>query len=92
MEKVNKANRLKKSVTNFSMPEQYNDKSYVSVLSRIDQNLTIIASDVKEMKDKNEGLEKRVSSLENFKYYLAGIVAVISTFSSYIITKWKSGG
>jgi hypothetical protein len=57
------------------MSSNYNPDSINAVLSRIEQKLEDIQDSLKETKDTNKNLEKRVSILENFKYYLVGFAA-----------------
>ena len=53
----------------------YNPDSINAVLSRIEEKLETIGSDIKESKKATAAIEKRVSVLEYFKYYLVGFAA-----------------
>lgn len=71
------------------MSEEYRQNSYDAVLSRMEQKLDTIAQNIDEIKKSHKDLETRVSGLEYFKYYLAGIVAVVSVIANYLLNKFK---
>ena len=73
------------------MSDQYNNNSYDAVLSRMEQKLDTIAENLDNIKKGQKDLETRVSGLEYFKYYLAGIVAAVSVGANYLINKVKNG-
>ena len=73
------------------MSDQYNNNSYDAVLSRMEQKLDTIAENIDNIKKGQKDLETRVSGLEYFKYYLAGIVAAVSVGANYLINKVKNG-
>lgn len=73
------------------MSEEYKPDSYDAVLSRMDAKLDGIMGDLKEIKENHKTLEKRISVLENFKYYSMGIVAVITIGAEYLFNKLKGG-
>ena len=73
------------------MPDQYNNNSYDAVLSRMEQKLDTIAENIDNIKKGQKDLETRVSGLEYFKYYLAGIVAAVSVGANYLMNKLKNG-
>ena len=73
------------------MPDQYNNNSYDAVLSRMEQKLDTIAENIDNIKKNQKDLETRVSGLEYFKYYLAGIVAAVSVGANYLMNKVKNG-
>ena len=73
------------------MSDQYNNNSYDAVLSRMEQKLDTIAENIDNIKKGQKDLETRVSGLEYFKYYLAGIVAAVSVGANYIMNKLKNG-
>jgi hypothetical protein len=73
------------------MSDQYNNNSYDAVLSRMEQKLDTIAENIDNIKKSQKDLESRVSGLEYFKYYLAGIVAAVSVGANYLINKVKNG-
>lgn len=73
------------------MSEEYKPDSYDAVLSRMDAKLDGIMGDLKEIKENHKTLEKRISVLENFKYYLMGIVAVVTIGAEYLFNKFKGG-
>jgi hypothetical protein len=73
------------------MSDQYNNNSYDAVLSRMEQKLDTIAENIDNIKKGQKDLETRVSGLEYFKYYLAGIVAAISVGANYLMNKVKNG-
>jgi hypothetical protein len=72
------------------MTEEYKPDSYDAVLSRMDAKLDGIMVDLKEIKENHKTLEKRISVLENFKYYLMGIVAIITIGAEYLFNRFKS--
>ena len=74
------------------MSDQYNNNSYDAVLSRMEQKLDAIAENVDDIKKNHAYLDKRVSGLEFFKYYLTGMVAVATIGANYLINKFKSEG
>jgi len=53
------------------------------ILSKLEQRL----DDIDKKIDRSEELEKRVRSLENFKYYLMGVAAVIGGIVGFIAGK-----
>lgn len=73
------------------MSEEYRQNSYDAVFSRMEAKLDKISSDICEMKEGNKEIEKRVSALEFFRYYLAGIVAaggvIAGIIGDYISSK-----
>lgn len=73
------------------MSNQYNDNSYDAVLSRMEQKLDTIAENIDNIKQSQKDLESRVSGLEYFKYYLAGIVAAVTVGANYLMNKVKNG-
>lgn len=73
------------------MSDKYNNNSYDAVLSRMEQKLDTIAENIDNIKQSQKDLEARVSSLEYFKYYLAGIVAAVTVGANYLINKVKNG-
>ena len=73
------------------MSDQYNNNSYDAVLSRMEQKLDTIAENIDNIKKGQTDLETRVSGLEYFKYYLAGIVAAVSVGANYLMNKLKNG-
>lgn len=73
------------------MSDQYNNNSYDAVLSRMEQKLDTIAENIDNIKKGQKDLEMRVSGLEYFKYYLAGIVAAVSVGANYLMNKVKNG-
>ena len=73
------------------MSDQYNNNSYDAVLSRMEQKLDTIAENIDNIKKSQKDLEMRVSGLEYFKYYLAGIVAAVSVGANYLMNKVKNG-
>ena len=74
------------------MSDQYNNNSYDAVLSRMEQKLDAIAENVDDIKKNHADLDKRVSGLEFFKYYLTGMVAVATIGANYLINKFKGEG
>ena len=74
------------------MSDQYNNNSYDAVLSRMEQKLDTIAENIHDIKKSHADLDKRVSGLEFFKYYLTGIVAVLTVCANYLISKFKGEG
>ncbi len=73
------------------MSEEYNNNSYDAVLSRMEQKLDTIAENINNIKQSQKDLEARVSGLEYFKYYLAGIVAAVTVGANYLMNKVKNG-
>lgn len=73
------------------MSEEYNNNSYDAVLSRMEQKLDTIAENINNIKQSQKDLEARVSGLEYFKYYLAGIVAAVTVGANYLMNKMKNG-
>ena len=73
------------------MSDQYNNNSYDAVLSRMEQKLDTIAENIDNIKQSQKDLETRVSGLEYFKYYLAGIVAAVTVGANYLMNKIKNG-
>lgn len=73
------------------MSDQYNNNSYDAVLSRMEQKLDTIVENIDNIKKGQKDLETRVSGLEYFKYYLAGIVAAVSVGANYLMNKIKNG-
>jgi len=73
------------------MSDQYNNNSYDAVLSRMEQKLDTIAENISDIKKGHKDLETRVSGLEYFKYYLAGIVAAVTIGANYLMNKVKNG-
>jgi hypothetical protein len=73
------------------MSEEYNNNSYDAVLSRMEQKLDTIVENIDSIKKSQKDLEARVSGLEYFKYYLAGIVATVSVGANYLMNKLKNG-
>ncbi len=73
------------------MSEKYNNDSYDAVLSRMEQKLDTIVENIDDIKKSQKDLDKRVSALEYFKYYLTGIVAAITIGANYLIEKIKNG-
>ena len=74
------------------MSDQYNNNSYDAVLSRMEQKLDAIAENLDDIKKNHADLDKRVSGLEFFKYYLTGMVAVTTIGANYLINKFKGEG
>lgn len=73
------------------MSDEYNNNSYDAVLSRMEQKLDTIAENIDNIKQSQKDLEARVSGLEYFKYYLAGIVAAVTVGANYLMNKVKNG-
>ena len=71
------------------MSDKYENNSYDAVLSRMEQKLDTIAENIDNIKKNQKDLETRVSGLEYFKYYLAGIVAAVSVGANYLMNKIK---
>jgi archaellum component FlaC len=57
----------------------------------MEQKLDTIAENIDNIKKSQKDLESRVSGLEYFKYYLAGIVAAVSVGANYLMNKVKNG-
>lgn len=77
-------------VTYYDMPTQkdsYNPDSYNAVFARIEQKLEDISNDIKEIKKKEHYLEKRVSGLENYKYYFSAIIASVTLVATWAWNK-----
>lgn len=66
------------------MASNYNPDSINAVLSRIEQKLEDISTEIKEIKTSENSLEKRINILENFKYYLLGFAAFFILSVEYI--------
>jgi len=62
----------------------YNPDSVNAVLSRIEQKLEDISTEIKEIKTSENSLEKRINILENFKYYLLGFAAFFILSVEYV--------
>jgi len=62
----------------------YNPDSVNAVLSRIEQKLEDISTEIKEIKTSENSLEKRINILENFKYYLLGFAAFFMLSVEYV--------
>lgn len=73
------------------MSEEYKPDSYDAVLSRMEAKLDVITADLKDIKENHKTLEKRISILENFKYYLMGMVAIVTIGAEYLFNKFKGG-
>ena len=71
------------------MSDKYENNSYDAVLSRMEQKLDTIVENVDGIKKNHEDLDKRVSNLEFFKYYLTGMMAIITIGANYLMTKLK---
>ena len=74
------------------MSDKYENNSYDAVLSRMEQKLDTISDNINDIKKNHADLDKRVSGLEFFKYYLTGMVAVATIGANYLINKFKSEG
>jgi hypothetical protein len=57
----------------------------------MEQKLDTIAENIDNIKQSQKDLEARVSGLEYFKYYLAGIVAAVTVGANYLMNKVKNG-
>jgi hypothetical protein len=66
---------------------EYNPESHNAVFARMEQKLDSIQDSVKEIKVNNTTLEKRVSTLENFKFYLIGFASIIASVGAYAMNK-----
>ncbi len=66
------------------MASNYNPDSVNAVLSRIEQKLEDISTEIKEIKTSENSLEKRINILENFKYYLLGFAAFFILSVEYL--------
>lgn len=66
---------------------EYNPESHNAVFARMEQKLDSIQESVKEIKVNNTTLEKRVSTLENFKFYLIGFTSIIASMGAYAMNK-----
>jgi hypothetical protein len=66
---------------------EYNPESHNAVFARMEQKLDSIQESVKEIKVNNTTLEKRVSTLENFKFYLIGFTSIIASMAAYAMNK-----
>tara|TARA_B100002052_G_C15454960_1_gene407327 strand:+ start:179 stop:403 length:225 start_codon:yes stop_codon:yes gene_type:complete len=62
----------------------YNPDSINAVLSRIEQKLEDISTEIKEIKTSENSLEKRINILENFKFYLLGFAAFFILSVDYV--------
>jgi hypothetical protein len=71
------------------MSEEYSKNSYDAVLSRMEQKLDTIAENIDNIKKSQKDLESRVSGLEYFKYYLTGMMAIITIGANYLMSKLK---
>ena len=58
----------------------------------MEQKLDTISDNINDIKKNHTDLDKRVSGLEFFKYYLTGMVAVATIGANYLINKFKSEG
>lgn len=65
------------------MPD-FNQDSYNAKTATILAKLEELHTDVKEIRIESKDLQKRVISLENYRYFLAGGLALISISVSYI--------
>jgi len=74
------------------MSDKYENNSYDAVLSRMEQKLDTISDNINDIKKNHADLDKRVSGLEFFKYYLTGMVAVTTIGANYLINKFKGEG
>ncbi len=66
------------------MASNYNPDSINAVLSRIEQKLEDISTEIKEIKTSENSLEKRINILENFKFYLLGFAAFFILSVDYV--------
>ena len=68
------------------MPEQikYNKDSFDAQTATILSKLDALHEDVKDIKKENHDVRRRLSALENYKYFLTGGVTFISVMASYI--------
>lgn len=68
------------------MSEQikYNKDSFDAQTATILAKLEVLHEDVKDIKKENQDVRVRLSSLENYKYFLTGGVTFISIMASYI--------
>jgi len=73
------------------MSEEYKPDSYDAMLSRMEAKLDGITADLKDIKENHKTLENRISILENFKYYLMGMVAIATIGAEYLFNKFKGG-
>ena len=71
------------------MSDKYENNSYDAVLSRMEQKLDTIVENIDGIKKSHADLDKRVSNLEFFKYYLTGMMAIITIVANYLMTKLK---
>lgn len=71
------------------MSANYNPDSINAVLSRIETKLEDISGELKEIKTSNSALEKRISILEQFKYYLVGFSAFLVLSIDYLRDLFK---
>jgi len=73
--------------------EEYNSESYNAVLSRIETKLDVISEEMKaekaELREYKKNIYQRISTLENFKYYLMGVVGLASLIGSSIISWFR---
>jgi len=67
--------------------DNYNPESYNAMFARIEQKLDDVSSDVKEIKQMNLEVEKRVGVLENYKYYFSAIIASFTVAASWFWNK-----
>ena len=71
------------------MSDKYENNSYDAVLSRMEQKIDTIVENIDGIKKSHADLDKRVSNLEFFKYYLTGMMAIITIGANYLMTKLK---
>lgn len=71
------------------MSANYNPDSINAVLSRIETKLEDISGELKEIKTSNSALEKRISILEQFKYYLVGFSTFLVLSIDYLRDLFK---
>lgn len=70
-------------------PVNYNPNDINAVLGGMSNQLETITAQLKEINDKLDKHNERLSVLENFRFLLLGAAAVVSALSSYIISKFK---
>jgi hypothetical protein len=70
-------------------PVNYNPNDINAVLGGMSNQLDNIEKQVKEINEKIDKHNERLTVLENFRFLLLGAAAVISALSSYIISKFK---
>lgn len=73
------------------MPEQmkFDKDSFTAQTATILARIEALHEDVRDIKRENNDIKNRVTTLENYKYFLAGAVAFFSLASSYIISYFK---